>query len=356
MHKLLFINLDKRWGGGQEYLSALIDSLLNQGFHVSQLIKKDSTTQKRFTLKFQEPKNYLAIILNYFSLKFWWQFYKAICNSNIAHIQREHDLWLAWICKIFKPSINIIYSQQIPPTKKLFSFILCKKIISNSQYIQELLGNKQFLSPEKLAIIPPFINIPTQTQSSTIKLSGSPTLLMTAAYWKEQSKLLPIIKKLKESFPNIHLYFIGPSTDNKRLNQLQHNIKNKNLEKYITILPNQERETYLDILQQVDFFVYCYTKEAFGLAVFEACLYQKYIIAYSGGGILEFLQHYPKCALIDNNNIDSFVQALDNAYKTNVYQEETSLKDLKQHFNNSHIINLHITLYNELNPKSSPIL
>jgi len=336
LREILIINLDKRWGGGQENLLSLIQGLLDKNYVVYQLLKSDSTSFQRFSAKFNKYPNYKLLKFNLLNI------IKICLNNNlILHIHREHDLWLSLI-KLINKKVKIIFSQHILPQNKLF--LLDKftdEIIACSKYIQNAL--LQLYPEKKIDIIYPFVDIPELSNlSKENTLEGNPKLLMAGSLYKYQNLLLPIIQELKDKLPELKLYFVGPSYQEENLKNLNQQIQNQKLEKFIEILSPMERSQYLELLNQIDIYVYSFIFDAFGLSILEACLYEKPIVAYSGGGINEILENYTEGYLINEfQNSKNFAEKILEIYKVldTKNLNKKSITNFKELFDKKKLLN-----------------
>ncbi len=302
--RILFINYDKRWGGGQEYLRILIRSLLEtKDYIVGQLFQPGSTSEKRFSQEFSQETNYLgrAIKRNNFI-----QLFRNLRLFDIVHIHREHDLWLGVLAKLFNPKLKLFYSIHLKPQKKRLLVKFCDVISCNSTFTAKAFEE---LYKKKAEVIYPCVTWDEKLTLQKIPIRGKPSILMSAAFYKNQTELVEIFHELIKQKADAHLYFIGPSQD-KGIKELILKIESLGLAGSITILPSMPREEYLSFLKSVDFFAYTYEYEPFGMAVLEAALMNKPIIAYSAGGVTEILKHYTKARLIQPGDRLSFVNAL----------------------------------------------
>ena len=59
-NSIFLVNLDKGWGGGQEYLISLIDGLLTANYKVGQILKTNSISDTRFPENFTKYSNYFS--------------------------------------------------------------------------------------------------------------------------------------------------------------------------------------------------------------------------------------------------------------------------------------------------------
>lgn len=330
--KLLLANYDKRWGGGQEYLVYLIEGLLKQNFQIGQLIEPSSISAERFLEKFKHEPNYKPYIIsrkNLFELK------KIISQYSILHIHREHDIWLSLLANL---KTKKVFSQHIKPNKKRLFMPLFQKIICNSNYVKSAFEK---IYKREAHLIFPSICLKENNLPNKIILQGKPKILMSAAFHKNQIELIEIFELIEKKMPEAMLYFIGPSAETKALNNLKNLINIKNLNQKITILPSCKHSQYLEILKQIDVFAYTYTEEAFGMAVLEAALMNKNIIAYKGGGLIDVLENYTKAILIEPNNKMAFAYALTQLENLPIINLET----LKQKFSKEQLVEKHLKIY-----------
>ncbi len=345
--KILLISFDFNWGGVQEYFVSLTQGLLKQSnIEVIHLVKEKSFSSKRFLEIFENYKNYKLKTFSFFSLKDFINLFFLLKQVDIIHINREHELWLAFLCRIIKVKAKIIFSQHIKPNKKRFCLNFCDKITVNSNYIRkcfEVLYNKKYIN--KISLLYPSISNLPKLKEAPYKINGFPSMLMSGAYWKNQEKLLYVLKRILKEKSQAKLYYIGPSQDQKLLSKLKEKIKTLKLENNVEILDPLPREQALSLINIIDFYVYSFTEEPFGISILEACLLNKTIIAFKGGGINEILENYNKSYLIKAFNYDEFAQTLIKIYNNQEYKKMANLELLKEKFSFEKMLESHLTLY-----------
>ena len=361
--KILFINFDKRWGGGQEYLLKLIDGLLNNGYEIGQLIPPKSLSAERFPKEFSNNHKYKSYTVNRISDLF--KILQIFSQYQIIHIHREHDLWLglivSLISKIFHPQIKLVFSQHIKPTKKRFALKFFDLIICNSLYtksvFQDIYSDLAIseLTEQKLQVVYPSVSIENnEILDSGIKLSGNPKLLMSGAYYKGQDELIEIFEEIITKLPEAKLYFIGPSEEESQVIRIKELIFTKGLDQQVYLLPQKNRNEYLSILQQVDIFLCVFKYDGFGMAALEAALMGKLIVAYKAGGVIEILKNYEYAKLIEIGNKEAYVQSilefndLIHAKEILVSDSNKSVEKLLAKFSLSQLIQGHIDLYSDM--------
>lgn len=343
-NSILLVNLDKGWGGGQEYLISLIDGLLSKNYQIGQIVRINSISEARFKENFAKYSNYLDF--SFAGFKNIFNLIKFALPYSIIHIHREHDLWLGLLIKLFKPKVKLFYSQHICPRRKRFSFAFMDAISCNSEWVRNAF---QKLNKLKLPIhiISPCVELSNNIDS--IGLVGNPKILMTAAFYKNQNELIEIFGELIKDLPNAHLYLVSPSKDLEMKEELNKLIKTLNLEQNISLLTGLKRPEYLKLLKNIDIFTSTYCKEPFGMALLEAALLNKPIITYNQSGPAEFLQDY--AILIEPNNKVLFKAELLNL-SANLQSWTLSKKEnseyLKSKFSKEKFLENHLRIYQQL--------
>ena len=343
-NSILLVNLDKGWGGGQEYLISLIDGLLTANYQVGQILKTNSISDTRFPENFTKYSNYFS--LSFGGFKHIFNLIKFGTQYSIIHIHREHDLWLGLLIKLFQPKIKIFFSQHICPSRNRFIFNFIDAISCNSEWVKDIFVK---LNKPKLIvnIISPCIELPNNIES--VDLIGNPKILMTGTFYKNQTELITIFNELIEDLPEAHLYLISPINDSERKDELNKQIKSLKLEKQISLITGLKRLEYLKLLKSADILVSTYDKEGFGMALLEAAFLNKPIITYNQGGSVELLQDY--AILIEPKNTALFKTELLKVSKNlEGYSESRKEKSeyLKNKFNKQKFIQSHLEIYNKL--------
>lgn len=342
---ILFVNLDKNWGGGQEYLLTLSQALSSK-YNVFLLVKPKSISKERLTSALKDS-NVLFLEVNFLSFKFYIDLVQIIWKSDYICIQREHDLWVALMTRVCSPLKKIFYFQQIEPRKFRFLVLFADKIIANSKFIQNLVNDKYSKFGKEISVMYPLCRdtvIPPDNKTKML-LKGKPKLLMSGAFYKQQHLFFPILRNLLNSLPEAHLTLISPNQKKELKENIISNITRLNLQESITIFEGLPRAEYLQLLNQADFFLYTFTKEPFGFAILESCQLKKFIICYKGGGVSEILEHYSKSSLIQPDDILGFENAIKINYENLSYQSNVDLTYFDKVFSFSQNIALYENLF-----------
>lgn len=354
--KILLASLEKGWGGGQEYLLGLIEGLLKNNDRVVQLVRPKSKSSERFKLEFEyEPLLYGAIDFDYKKLSDWFKLIKNLRTSDLIHIHREHELWLAFVCKLVSPKTKIFYSQHILPRRKFWCLYLCDRVIPVSLYIkkalEELYKSKNIQDVIYPAVSKLLFETIEETKNKTeSNFKGAPSLLMSGSYWKEQYKLIPVLKEVLKALPEAHLNFVAPSEKDFQLQELKNLVIAEGIDSHVSFLSSMGRTDYLELVKNTDMFVYSHTREAFGIAVMEACLLGKTVICFNSGALPEIAGKYDKGILIEHTDsyVKAFSEAIIRTYQTDDYKRKSqNLNELKNYFSEFQMIEKHIEAYKE---------
>lgn len=299
--KVLLLNFDKRWGGVQEYLINCGHFLLSQNYIITQLIKSNSMSSCKLSTEFAEFTKDSQYNLIEFDIK---SLIHSLWTHNIIHIHREHELWIILAIRIIEliqyGKINIkkiLYTQHILPRKHRYLIYLANTIITPSNYIkQALLSKYKSLSTQHIHIIHPICSLDINTQNTIQKSSPSQyKILLSGALYKFQyilDEILQDISNQPDLSNNIHLYIASPSSSQQD-KHIIHNILLKYPHIESTLLEHKQRMEYLNFVNNnIDIYIHTFTKEAFGISVYEVATLNKPIIAVSGGGSDEIVEVY----------------------------------------------------------------
>lgn len=350
LKKVLLVDLSGRgWGGAQEFLLSLIDGLSNLlDWQVIKLSKKDSPSHLGFDRVSYDKYSHYAFDLK--KLASLGSLCSLVKDVDIIHLHREHDLWFVYLAKLINPHAKIIFSIHNALRRSSYALKLCDSIVFNSEYMQESIDIE--LSSQT-RVIYPIIDMSFDMEPVEMSLQGAPKLLMSAALAKNPELLFPVMEKLVQQLPKARLYLVGPSQDNAaniaQKEALEAQIKSHEvLRQCVEILPSMCRAQYLSVLEQSDIFVYSFIREPFGLAVLEACLMGKQVIAYEGGGIMETLRAYNKKNTIPYGNVDEFAYAIATVYESKEYLADPNQIEMRQTFSKDKMVQEYDSLYKKV--------
>lgn len=342
MTKVLQVNFTKGWGGGEEYICALINSLTEKKQTVDLLIQASSEAESKFNAKLNAS---VKIIGSANKLKNIPALIKVFQQYDVIHFHREHDLWMLPFVKLFCTSPKIIFAKHIPSVRFHLGNLLCDTITANSLFVEKSL--RKFYPKANIKLIYPSIQIPSFDRTDELKpLEGSPSLLMGANFYKNQDEMLEIFAKLLTKLPNAHLYLSSGSTsetDDQTLN-LKKIIAELKLTNKVHLQCCVARDEYLKLIRRADLFVYPFEKEPFGYVLLEAAVMDSLIVAYKGGGGEEILSKHTNTQLVSERNHEAFIQAIIEQSEK-LPRKKTFNQQFYDQFSLEHFIEEHLELY-----------
>ncbi len=121
-------------------------------------------------------------------------------------------------------------------------------------------------------------------------------------------KLLPDLVNIHQ---NVHLLIIGPVTHEDYYGELLHFVKDRHIERRVTVIPGLEAgsQALVDAYHASDIFLLPSIHEPFGIVILEAWAAGLPVIASRIGGIPSFVIPYQDGVLFESNDAQSLVQA-----------------------------------------------
>lgn len=243
---------------------------------------------------------------------------RFIDENSIHIIQTQFFMGeiLGTIIKYFRPQLKVIVtfegSASAVGIRKFISNIAYKNIdayIYISKFVKKEKENKfPILKQKESRVI--YNGVTKRTKLNTLNINLNHIALVDVASLielKNTSILVDamdiLINILKRQ--NIYLYLVGEGDFRQ---SIEKQIKEKKLTKNIFLLGKQE--DIGEILDQCDIFVHPCYMEGFGIAVVEAMLAKKPIIAANSGAHSELIEHNISGLLIDPFNAQKWADAI----------------------------------------------
>lgn len=310
--KILLINNDKGWSGGQEHLKDLATELLRNGVEVHFVVRAGSKSDVRFR-ELGMPMNPLPGH-GWGDLLALGRLVRLLRRErfDIISINRHHDLLLtalAWqLAFPWCKSGKLIISYHIATARRQPLLNTTDAIICVSEHVRNkvLSGNPDVA--EKVTVIHNGITIEAPPAVSKFDLSrprrfftgvGFPLIGMVGEFWKNQGELVEIIPQLKHAFPALKVAFVGDNTDKSLYDPILARIHALGLEKDVFFTGRVPREKIPDIFYDFDLSVTTHRNEGFGIVHLESLAAGTPIVAYSEGGFVDILKGEPVGVLVD---------------------------------------------------------
>lgn len=310
--KLLLVNNDKGWGGGQEQTKSLALELFQKGFSTHFLCRPESPSAQNFAALgfpvstfFAPGRGVLSSILGMATLLRREQF-------DIVMITREHDLLrtvLAWkLAFPFRNRGRLVICYHTATTRKQFFLKAVDAVLCVSSFIRDrlLAANPGIVSP--VAIMPN--GIPVSGEPSVEKFTtdrrrrffngaGFPLIGMVGAFFKNQAELIEIIPSLKQEFPSIKVVLAGDNSDAGLVVPLMEKAQLLGVTDSIIFTGKIPHEQMANLYFDLDLTVSTFRDEGFGLVHLESLAAGTPAVVYNKGGQVDIFAETDAGALVD---------------------------------------------------------
>lgn len=301
--KILLVNNDKGWSGGQEHLKDLATELLRRGIDVHFVVRAGSKSDLRFreldvpvyalpTHGFGDAKALLKLISIMRRERF-----------DIISVNREHDLLLtalAWrlafpLCKRSK----FMMSYHTATTRRQHLLSTANGILCISEHVktQLLKSNPRFANRVSivhygiaLSDAPTSEKFNPDRQRRFFPNVGFPLIGMVGEFWKNQEELVDMLPLLRKSFPNLKLAFVGDNTDLGLITPLMEKIRLLKLQDVVIFTGRIPRERIPDVFYDFDISVTTHRNEGFGIVHLESMAAGTPVITYDQGGMVDIFK------------------------------------------------------------------
>ncbi|RQW88305.1 MAG: glycosyltransferase family 1 protein [Geobacter sp.] len=320
--KILFINNDKGWGGGQEHLKDLVIELLHNGVEVHFVVRFGSKSSTRFrelgVSVHQLPGHGLKDLLALQQLVVLLRRERF----DIVSINREHDLLLtalAWkIAFPCRKSGRLMMSYHTATTRKQLLLGSVDAIICVSEHVRSRLlqANPGFTG--KVSVLyngiaiggPPSVDkFNFDRHRRFFQKDGFPLIGMVGDFFKNQGEFVDMIPQLKQSFPALKVVFVGDNSDRALLDPLLAKIDMLGVENDVIFTGKVPREKIPDLFYDLDLSVTTYRNEGFGVVHLESLAAGTPVVAYNEGGFVDIFKGTHAGVLVDGRS-DDFIAAV----------------------------------------------
>lgn len=301
--KLLLVNNDKGWGGGQEHMKSLALDLTEKGVVTHILCRAESPSADIFSAMglqvwdlWNTSRSYPMTIMAVASMLRRERF-------DIVMITREHDLLrtaLAW--KLAFPFGNrgkLVICYHTATTRKQLFLKTTDSVLCVSSFIRDklLTANPWLVSP--VSIIPNGIPVPGEPPAEKFTFdrqrrffhgTGFPLIGMVGAFFKNQVELIEIIPALKREFPSVKVALIGDDTDPGLTGPIKEKARLLGVEDSLIFTGKIPHERLPDIYFDLDLSVSTFRNEGFGLVHLESLSAGTPVVAYNEGGQVDIFK------------------------------------------------------------------
>lgn len=301
--KLLLVNNDKGWSGGQEHLKDLATELLSRGIEVHFVVRVGSKSDKRFRelgmVIHTMPPHGLADIKGFLLLA---RLLKRE-RFDIVSINREHDLLstaLAWHMAFpFSKYGKLMMSYHTATARRQPLINSAAAILCISEHVRTQLLKRHPEVADRISVVhygialgdPPAADkFNPEKPQRFFHNTGFPLIGMVGEFWKNQGELVEMLPMLRESFPNLKLAFVGDNTDLGLITPLMEKIRLLKLEDAVIFTGRVPRERIPDVFHDFDVSVTTHRNEGFGIVHLESLAAGTPVITYDQGGMVDIFK------------------------------------------------------------------
>jgi L-malate glycosyltransferase len=311
--KILFINNDKGWSGGQEYLKDLSIELRKSGVEVHFVVRAGSVSEERFgqlemalhTMPRHGLKGHLLALRNLAAIMRRERF-------DVISINREHDMFVTVLASLlafpFSRPGKMIMTYHIGIARKQYFFGFMDAIPCVSEHVRtKLLQLHPRVAPKtKIIYNGTSVSAPPVAAKFTSERAkryffgiGFPLIGMVGAFWKNQAELVDCIPLLQLEFPDIKVVFVGDDTELSLVVPLKEKIRKMGLDDTIIFTGKLPRERLADLFFDFDLSVSTHRNEGFGIVHIESLAAGTPVVAYNEGGQVDILAGEGVGVLVD---------------------------------------------------------
>lgn len=310
--KILLVNNDKGWGGGQEQLKSLALQLAARGFFPHFLCSANSPSAHNFASMgfpvwdlWARSKFILGPLLNTAALLRRERF-------DIVMVTREHDLLRTVLARKlafpFGKRGKLVMCYHTATARKQLFLGAADAVVCVSSFIRDRLhaGNPRIASP--IAILPNGIPVPGEPSAEKFAVgrqrrffhgAGFPLIGMVGAFFKNQGALIEIIALLKREFPSIKVALVGDDADPGLTEPIKEKAKQLGVADSVIFTGKVPHERLADVYFDLDLSVSTFRNEGFGLVHLESLAAGTPVVAYNEGGQVDILKGDDGGVLVD---------------------------------------------------------
>jgi glycosyltransferase involved in cell wall biosynthesis len=310
--KILLINNDKGWSGGQEHLKDLAAELAPLGVVVHFLVREGSKSDTRFRetgLPVHAVPGHglgdLKAMLRLASLLRRERF-------DIVSVNREHDLLLTVIARRLAFPLRmhgkLAVTYHIGTERKQPFLASADAVVCISEHVRDKLCRRNPVATGKTVILYHGIDIQSPVDEAKYDIErerrfftehGFPIIGMLGEFWKNQVELVDAVSFLKEEFPGLTVAFVGDNSDSGLVQPVLDRIRELGLERYFIFTGRVPRERVPDIFFDFDLSVSTHRNEGYGIVHLESLAAGTPLVAYNQGGIVDILRGRDVGVLVD---------------------------------------------------------
>ena len=301
--KLLLVNNDKGWGGGQEHLRDLAGELRTLGVDVRFVVRAGSPSQERFgALGFTVyPVPHHGVD----DLKALVYLASVMCRErfDLISINREHDISLTVLARFLAFPLSrpgkLIMSYHIGVARKQPFLGALDEVICVSEHVRSTLLARYPRLEHKTHVLHHGITLselpgPEKFSPDRVRRRftgiGFPLIGMVGAFWKNQGELVDCIPALRQVFPGIRVAFVGDNTEEPLITPLMGKIRALGVEENVIFAGKLPREQISDVFFDFDLSVTTHRNEGFGIVHLESLAAGTPVVSYTEGGMVDIFR------------------------------------------------------------------
>lgn len=320
--KILLVNNDKGWGGGQQHLLFLAEELQRLGCFPHFLCRGNSPSAEKFAFRgfpvwplWGAGYGFLRSLVNTAAL---------FCRESfdVVLVAREHDLFRTVVARnlscLLRKQGKLIVSYHTATRKKQLFLGAADAIVCVSTYIKDklLASNRKIAAP--ITVIGNGIPIDGGPDEEKFSLqrkrrffpsAGFPLIGMIGAFFKNQIELIETIPLLQQDFPGIKVALIGDDSDPGLTDPLLEKARQLGVTNNLIITGAVPHERISDLYHDLDLSVSTFRNEGFGLVHLESLAAGTPVVAYDEGGQVDIFQNADAGILVSGGP-ESFAAAV----------------------------------------------
>lgn len=301
--KVLLINNDKGWSGGQEHLKDLATELVRHRVAVHFVVRAGSRSDSRFR-ELGVPVHPLPGH-GVGDVKALWRLAGIMRRErfDIVSVNREHDLLLTVLARnlafpLAKPG-KLMMSYHTATARKQLFLGSADAVLCISRHVRDKLLQGNPGAAAKASIV--YYGIQLGSPPAPEKFdrdrkrrffvgTGFPLIGMVGELWKNQGELVDAIPIMKSSFPELTVAFVGDHSDQGLFMPLMEKIRRMGLEKDVIFAGRIPRERIPDVFHDLDLSVTTHRNEGFGIVHLESLAAGTPVVTYDEGGMVDIFQ------------------------------------------------------------------
>ncbi|CAH8295324.1 colanic acid/amylovoran biosynthesis glycosyltransferase [Mariniflexile fucanivorans] len=264
---------------------------------------------------------------------YYLKFYEQFKNTPVFHIHFATALQpILYLKKIGFLKSKIIVTFHGYDAHYLLERTMLKEMVNDYKtYVNEITTNSQFLKnklidkgfhSDQITVVPIGIDTRFFNPGSESKIRNTNELFKLVSVarltpLKGQEFAIQALKILITKKYKVHLTLVGAGQDENRLKKI---VKDLELNEYVSFLGKKSQSEIKIILSNHDLFLMTSTKdkdgrsEAFGVVSLEAQAMGLPIVGFNSGGVSETLIQDQTGYLVEDKNVEAFVNAIQTLY------------------------------------------